>query len=157
MPMPIILDVKAKSGKVTRVKLPVEIWQRNNDWSFKHNSTEEIESITLDPDHAFPDYNESNNVWTAGKGKIEKDIILDGYLGNYSTAKAPLKIDITEKNSVLNVEITNFPKFTIEPVANEKDTFQSNSAGLKFKFNEAKTGFDMTVLGNGQVISFTKN
>lgn len=157
MPMPIVLDVKTKSGKVARVKLPVEIWQRNNDWSFKHNSTEEIESITLDPDHAFPDNNVSNNVWTAGKGKVEKDIILDGYLGLYSTKNAPLKIELTEKNNVLNVEITNFPKFTVEPVAGEKDTFISNAAGLKFKFNEAKTAFDMTILGNGQVIPFTKN
>ncbi|MNX63196.1 hypothetical protein D3C86_941880 [compost metagenome] len=157
MPMPIILDVKTKSGKVTRVKLPVEIWQRNNEWSFKHNSTEEIESVTLDPDHVFPDYNESNNVWTATKGIVEKDIILDAYVGIYSTAKAPLKIEITEKSSVLSVEITNYPKFSVEPVAGEKDTFQSKSAGLKFKFNEAKTGFDMIVLGNGQVIPFTKN
>ncbi|MBZ4040762.1 M1 family metallopeptidase [Flavobacterium hibisci] len=157
MPMPIVLDVKTKSGKVARVKLPVEIWQRNNDWSFKHNFTEEIESITLDPDHVFPDNNVSNNVWTAGKGKVEKDIILDGYLGLYSTKNAPLKIELTEKNSVLNVEITNFPKFTVEPVAGEKDTFISNAAGLKFKFNEAKTAFDMTILGNGQVIPFTKN
>lgn len=157
MPMPIVLDVKAKSGKVTRVKLPVEIWQRNNDWSFKHNSTEEIESITLDPDHAFPDYNESNNVWTAGKGKVEKDIILDGYLGNFSTDKAPLKVEFTEKNSVLNAEISNYPKFAVEPVEGEKDTFQSNRAGLKFKFNEAKNGFDMIVLGNGKVIPFKRN
>ena len=51
MPMPVILDVKTKSGKVTRVNLPVEIWQRNNVWTFKHDSTEEIESITIDPDH----------------------------------------------------------------------------------------------------------
>jgi len=157
MPMPIVLDVKTKNGKVTRVNLPVEIWQRNKDWSFKHNSTEEIESITLDPDHVFPDHNTTNNIWSAGKGKIEKDIILDGYLGSYSTKNAPLKIDLTEKNSVLNVAITNFPKFTIEPVAGEKDTFISKRAGLKFKFNEAKTGFDMTILENGQVIPFTKN
>jgi len=157
MPMPIVLDVKTKSGKVTRVNLPVEIWQRNKDWSFKHNSTEEIESITLDPDHVFPDHNTTNNIWTAGKGKIEKDIILDGYLGSYSTKNAPLKIDLTEKNSALNVAITNFPKFTVEPVAGENDTFISKRAGLKFKFNEAKTGFDMTILENGQVISFTKN
>ena len=141
---------------MTRVNLPVEIWQRNNVWTFKHDSTEEIESITIDPDHLFPDNNESNNVWTAGKGKIEKDVILDGYLGNYSTSRAPLKIDFTEKNSALNVEITNFPKFTVVPVANEKDTFESKSAGLKFKFNEAKTGFDMIILGNGETIPFTK-
>jgi hypothetical protein len=67
MAMPIILDVKTKSGKVTRVKLPVEIWQRNNEWTFKHNSTEEIESVVLDPDHVFPDCNESNNSWKSTK------------------------------------------------------------------------------------------
>lgn len=157
MPMPIVLDVKTKKGKVSRVTVPVEVWQRNNTWSFKYNSTEEIDTITLDPDHVFPDHNEANNVWSAGKGTVEKDVILDGYLGTYSTSKAPLKIEFTEKNSTLNVEITNFPKFTIVPVENEKDTFESTSAGLKFKFNEAKTSFDMTVLGNGQVIPFTKN
>jgi hypothetical protein len=46
---------------------------KNTEWSFKHDSTEEIESITLDPDHVFPDSNEANNVWTAAKGVIEKD------------------------------------------------------------------------------------
>jgi succinate dehydrogenase flavin-adding protein (antitoxin of CptAB toxin-antitoxin module) len=30
----------------------------------------------------LPDSNESNNIWTAAKGILEKDIILDGYLGN---------------------------------------------------------------------------
>lgn len=156
MPMPIVVDVKTKSGKVTRVNLPVEIWQRNNSWSFKHNSTEEIESITLDPDHVFPDNNESNNIWTAGKGKVEKAIILDGYLGSYVTAKSPLTIELIEKNSTLTAELPNYPHFGLDPVPNEKDTFESKRAGLKFKFNEAKTGFDMTILGNGQVMKFTK-
>ena len=67
MVMPVVLDVKTKSGKVTRVKLPVEIWQKNKDWTFKHNSTEEIESIIIDPDHVFPDSNESNNLWTPSR------------------------------------------------------------------------------------------
>lgn len=65
MAMPVIMDIKTKTGKVTRVKLPVEIWQRNVDWTFKHNSTEEIDSIILDPDHVLPDCNESNNSWKA--------------------------------------------------------------------------------------------
>jgi aminopeptidase N len=67
MVMPAVMDIKTKSGNVTRIKLPVEIWQRNVDWTFKHNSTEEIESIILDPDHVFPDSNESNNTWNAVK------------------------------------------------------------------------------------------
>lgn len=67
MAMPVIMDIKTKSGKVTRLKLPVEIWQKNVDWTFKHNSTEEIESVVLDPDHVFPDCNESNNAWKSSK------------------------------------------------------------------------------------------
>ena len=63
MVMPVVLEVKLKSGKTERVKLPVEIWERNKSWTFKYPSTEEIESVTYDPDHAFPDYNSENNVW----------------------------------------------------------------------------------------------
>lgn len=63
MAMPVILEIKTKSGKSDRILLPVEIWQRNIDWTFKYNSIEEIESVTIDPDHIFPDSNESNNTW----------------------------------------------------------------------------------------------
>jgi hypothetical protein len=152
--MPVVVDVKTKSGKVSRVKLPVEIWQKNNVWAFKHDSTEEIESITLDPDHAFPDNNEVNNIWTSAKGTIEKDVILDGYLGTYSNDKAPIKIAFSEKNGVLYVEITGYPQFSVEPIG--KDFFESKRAGLKFQFNESKTGFDM-IVNDSQKIPFTKD
>lgn len=154
MPMPVTLDVKTKSGKVTRIKLPVEIWQRNVDWSFKVNTTEEIDSVIVDPDHVLPDVNESNNTWTAATGVIEKDIILDGYLGTYSTTKAPLKIEITEENSVLYAEITNYPKFSLTPAG--KDLFVSKQAGVKFQFNEAKNGFEL-IISDTQKLTFTKD
>ncbi|RKT00440.1 M1 family metallopeptidase [Flavobacterium sp. 123] len=153
MAMPVVLDIKTKSGKVTRVKLPVEVWQRNVDWSFKHDSTEEIESVTIDPDHVFPDNNEANNVWSSATGLVEKDVILDSYLGKFSNKNAPIKITITEKNSVLNVLITDYPSFTVEQIA--KDVFESKRAGLKFEFNESKTGFDL-ILSDKQKIPFTK-
>jgi hypothetical protein len=41
MPMPIIL-MKTLEGE--RVKLPVEIWQKNTEWSFKHDSTEKLKA-----------------------------------------------------------------------------------------------------------------
>lgn len=63
MAMPVILEVKTVSGKTDRIKLPVEIWERNSSWSFKYPSTEEIQSVTYDPDKVLPDYNEDNNVW----------------------------------------------------------------------------------------------
>jgi aminopeptidase N len=63
MAMPVILEVKTVSGKTDRVKLPVEIWERNNTWTFKYNSPEEIQSVTYDPDKVLPDINPDNNVW----------------------------------------------------------------------------------------------
>ncbi|MFV8376104.1 M1 family metallopeptidase [Flavobacterium sp. LB1P71] len=153
MAMPVVLDIKTKSGNVTRVKLPVEVWQKNIEWSFKHNSTEEIESITIDPDHVFPDSNESNNSWTSANGMVDVDIVLDEYLGTYSNKNSPMKIVFSEKNSVLNVAITDYPKFTVERIA--KDTFESKQAGLKFQFNESKNGLEM-ILSDGRKIPFTK-
>lgn len=154
MPMPVILDIKLKSGKVDRVKLPVEIWQKNVEWTFKHNSTEEIESITLDPDHVFPDSNETNNVWAAATGVIEKDMVYDAYLGVFSNARLPFKITITEKNTLLNVDIPDFSNFSVESTG--KDSFESKRTGLKFNFKEDKSGFDM-IVGDGRIIPFTKD
>jgi hypothetical protein len=63
MALPVILEIKTASGKVARVKLPVEIWERNSTWTFKYPSNEEIQSVTYDPDKVFPDINQDNNVW----------------------------------------------------------------------------------------------
>jgi hypothetical protein len=63
MAMPVILEIKTVSGKTERVKLPAEIWERNVSWIYKYPSTEEIESVTYDPDKVLPDFNEGNNVW----------------------------------------------------------------------------------------------
>ncbi|MEJ6982063.1 M1 family metallopeptidase [Pedobacter sp. P351] len=65
MPFPMILEIKTKSGKISRTTLPVEIWQRNVSWTFQYPSTEEIISVTSDPDHVFPDHNSGNDVWKA--------------------------------------------------------------------------------------------
>ena len=65
--MPVVLEVKLKSGATDRIKLPVEIWMRNTSWTFPYASTEEIESVTYDPDKVLPDMNESNNTWPAKK------------------------------------------------------------------------------------------
>ncbi|OYZ30587.1 MAG: peptidase M1 [Sphingobacteriales bacterium 17-39-43] len=65
MAMPVILDIKTKSGKVNRLKLPVEVWERNARFTFNYPSTEEITSIVSDPDKVFPDSNPANNTWPA--------------------------------------------------------------------------------------------
>ena len=154
MAMPVNLDVKTKSGKISRVSLPVEVWQRNKAWSFKYDSTEEIESIIVDPENALPDSNTANNIWTSEKGYIEKDIILDGYLGTFSTKMAPIKITFSEKNGLLNVSITNYPSFSVESIG--KNKFESKQAGLTFEFNESMNEFEMLV-PDGTKIPFTKD
>ena len=143
MVMPVILDIKTKSGKVTRVKLPVEIWQKNKEWSFKQDTTEEIESITIDPDHVFPDSNDANNSWTSVTGTIEKDVILDGYLGTFNSRFYGIKSVITKKRGIVNVEMTDYPKFTVEMIS--EDTFESKEAGVKIEFNKSKNGFVLTM------------
>ncbi|AWG22330.1 peptidase M1 [Flavobacterium faecale] len=154
MVLPVIMEFKTKSGKISRVKLPVEVWQKNKEWSFEPNINEEIETITLDPDHVFPDYNVANNVWTAGSGEIVKDIILDGYLGSFSNPKSPWKIEMTEKSNELTFHIEGYPEFSVESVG--KNLFESKSAGVKFQYKEDLSGFDM-MMQNGQSIPFTRN
>jgi hypothetical protein len=63
MAMPVILQITTKSGKTERIRLPVEIWQRNSSWTFIYPSTEEITSVTSDPDHVLPDHNSENDIW----------------------------------------------------------------------------------------------
>lgn len=65
MPMPMTLDIKTKSGKVERVRLPVEVWERNKQFTLKYASNEEIVSVTADPDRVLPDSNSENNIWRA--------------------------------------------------------------------------------------------
>ncbi len=153
MAMPVIADVKTKKGDVLRVKLPIEVWQRNVDWSFKVNTTDEIESIILDPDHILPDCNEANNTWSSATGVIEKDIDLNGYLGTFSNKNSPIKIEFSKKRGAILVEITDYPPFKVELV--EKDVFESDAAGLRFEFYETKTGFTM-ILKDGRKIPFAR-
>lgn len=68
MAMPTILEIKTKSGKLSRLKLPVEVWERNTRWIFQYPSTEEIVSVVSDPDKVLPDSNSDNNVWPANAG-----------------------------------------------------------------------------------------
>lgn len=153
MPFPSTMDIKTKSGKVTRVSLPVEIWERNKSWSFKTMLNEEIESVTLDPNHVLPDMNTTNNTWTAGKGEIEKDVILDSYLGSFSSKQIPIELKLSEENGILTGKSDGQPSLSFAPAG--KDKFLANQAGLTIQFNEAKSEFALEV--NGQNFLFTRN
>ncbi len=130
MPMPVTIEITSKGGTKTRMQLPVEIWQRNSDWSFKTTTTEEIESIALDPDHILP----------------------DGYLGTFASKQIPIKIVFTEENGMLTMAATGQPTIPIEPAG--KDKFAFPQAGLEVQFDEAKKNFTLSI--SGQSFVFTR-
>jgi len=61
--MPVFVAVREASGKVGRLKLPVEIWQRGNTWTFRYPSTTPLVVVLLNPDNLLPDVNPNNNYW----------------------------------------------------------------------------------------------
>lgn len=65
MVMPIYLQYTTASGKTFMDKIPVEVWQSGKTWVQKLRTTEELKSVVIDPDHVFPDMDQSNNRWTS--------------------------------------------------------------------------------------------
>ena len=154
MPMPVSLEIKYKSGKSDKVSLPVEIWERNKEWSFNHKSTEEIASVTIDPDKVLPDSNPSNNIWTAEKGETVKAPTVDpAYLGKFSSTVIPIKVEMIDDEGVLTAKATGQQDLPMEDAGNGK--FEFKAAGIEVQFNAAKTGFDLKA--NGQNFPFTRD
>ncbi len=153
MPMPVILQIKTKSGATSTVKLPVEIWERNKVWTFKHNSTEELESITIDPENVFPDINGDNNVWTDAKNGVEKSPVLDGYLGKFSSKQIPVKITFTQEDGELVINSEGQPSLPLENKG--KDKFAFEQAGIIVQFNEMKNSFSLKI--GEQSFEFTRD
>lgn len=63
LPLPVVIEATTESGKKTRKKLPVDIWQRDTVWQFKIDTQEELIKVQIDPDHVYPDINPKNNTW----------------------------------------------------------------------------------------------
>ncbi len=63
MAMPVEVEIREDNGNTSRMKLPVEIWQRGDTWTFRTDTKSKIAKVTLDPDKMLPDYDPDNNVW----------------------------------------------------------------------------------------------
>ena len=153
MPMPVIIEIKTKSGATSRMTLPVEIWQRNTSWSFKYNSTEELESVVLDPDHVLPDSNEENNEWSDTKNGVLKTESFEAYLGSYSSKQIPLKINFSEDDGNLVINAEGQPSVPLNNDGNGK--FSLKEAGLAIEFTNDKKGFVLKI--GEQSFGFSKD
>jgi hypothetical protein len=153
MPMPVVIEYKTESGATGRLSLPVEIWKRNVYWTFRIPSTEPLASITLDPDHDYPDINSENNTWTLQKDGIAKTKDFSAYTGNYSSALIPLKIELTEDDGNLMLNAAGQPSIPLEDKGNYLFTFEP--AELSIQFTDDKQGFVLTV--GKQSFGFTRD
>lgn len=153
MPMPVVIEYKMESGATGRLSLPVEIWKRNVYWTFRIPSTEPLASITLDPNHDYPDINSENNTWTLQKDGIAKTKDFSAYTGNYSSALIPLKIELTEDDGNLMLNAAGQPSIPLEDKGNHLFTFEP--AELSIQFTDDKQGFVLTV--GKQSFGFTRD
>ena len=151
MPMPVVVELKTKSGNVTRKTLPVEIWKRNVSWEFKVDTTEELDKVVIDPDFVLPDVNSSNNKWRASDGAETVEVLTD-YLGVYSSPEFPMKITVSENSGTLVLEAEGQPALPLESEGGGE--FSMEEAGLSIQFNAEKTGFKLDI--GGQVFDLTK-
>jgi hypothetical protein len=64
MVLPVPIKIELENGQTDSMQLPVEIWQRGGEWTFLYPSTSMVKTVTIDPDHHYPDINPSNNTFT---------------------------------------------------------------------------------------------
>ena len=155
MPMPIILQVKLKSGKTEIVKVPVDVWMKNTSWLVRFPTTEQIVEVNLDPEKVLPDGNPDNNKWAAdgaAPSSATPPANLDAFTGEYATAEAPIAITIAKAETGLTVKLGAQPAMPLKFV--KGTTFVFEQADLEFTFNAASK--EMVLVAQGQEIVFKK-
>ncbi len=65
MPMPIEYGVYFTDGTNKKLRLPVEIWQRGDDWTTAIETNKEIKKVVIDPNRILLDVKPGNNRWEA--------------------------------------------------------------------------------------------
>ncbi|WP_297337198.1 M1 family metallopeptidase [Algoriphagus sp.] len=63
IPMPVLLEIEFEDGSKERQMLPVEIWQRGDNWNHLIRTDKRVVKVTLDPEKILPDVNLGNDSW----------------------------------------------------------------------------------------------
>lgn len=150
LPMPVNMDIKFKDGTTQNIKLPVEIWKRNSEWSFEVPTTKEIVSIHLDSKGTVPDANKTDNLFKMNN-ELEK-ITLNDYEGSFSSQQIPVKIVLKTDNNRLTAQATGQSAFPLDYEGDNKFSFEM--AGIELDFAKDKKSF--TLNQGGQTFTFTK-
>lgn len=152
LPMPTTVQVKFKDGTIKTVKIPVEVWKRNTEWTFKVDSTKEIDEVSLDPDSVVPDINAKNNTWKSADAKPVDKINAKDFTGTYGSKEIQFKITFVEKNGQLYGQSAGQSEFALEYVGNNKFIFEE--ADLAITFSKDKKS--ITLIQGGREFKFNK-
>lgn len=63
VPMPLNFKITYTDGTTEDKKLPVEVWQRQDEWDYVIDSPKKVKSVDIDPDRFLPDVDMTNNYW----------------------------------------------------------------------------------------------
>ncbi|MEO7987087.1 MAG: M1 family peptidase, partial [Gemmatimonadales bacterium] len=63
MTLPLEMDLTYDDGSTERVGLPVEMWNLGNRFAYRVRSARPVRKVVVDPRHALPDTDRSNNVF----------------------------------------------------------------------------------------------
>ena len=155
MALPVVIGIKEENGKTDTVKLPAEVWQRGNKWTFKYKSTSKLVNVTIDPKAEFPDINTGNNIWTGVNAKavpagVTATTVIDNYvkaIGGADKLKTINDISIVSIGTVQGIEVQAVIKQKMpDKLFQEISVPAMNMVPMKFTMN----GDSMKMLQNGQ-------
>jgi hypothetical protein len=63
MTLPLEMDLVYNDGATDRISLPVEMWNLGPRFAYRVRSAKPVRKVTIDPRHALPDTDRSNNVF----------------------------------------------------------------------------------------------
>lgn len=152
LPMPTTVQVKFKDGTSKTVKIPVEVWKRNTEWTFKVDAVKEIDEVKLDPNSVVPDINVKNNTWTSSDAKPVEKINAKDFTGIYGSKENNFKITFVEKNGRLFGSVMGQQEFPFEYAGDNKFTF--DPAELTVVFSKDKKMITLTE--GGREFKFNK-
>jgi len=66
MVMPAELSITFEDGSTSTVKLPVEMWNLGDRFAYRVTGTKPVRAVEIDPRHALPDVDRTNNRWPKG-------------------------------------------------------------------------------------------
>ena len=134
LPMPTTVEVEFKDGTKLEKKLPIEVWKRNTEWTFKVPSTKEVKQVRLDPKGAYPDADVSNNSFKIKEQESLGRIDINAFLGTFSNAMIGMDIVMKLENNHLVAQAANQPAF---PLSYEGDqTFTFDEAEISIRYAE---------------------